>query len=73
MAHEFLSFLTYTDFPTRHFSTYISRDQEGPAQVLVKREAPSFSVPIHAGNVLLHCLVIESEPYTIIIVDLLTE
>lgn len=59
--------------PTRHSSTYISGDQEGPAQVLVKREAPSFSIAIHAGNILLHCLIVEPEPYTIIIVDLLTE
>lgn len=38
--------------------------------MLVKREAPGFSVPIHAGNVLLYCFIIEPEPYTIIIVDL---
>lgn len=58
---------------TRHSSTYISWDQEGSAQVLVKREAPSFSVAIHAGNVLLHRLIVEPEPYAIIVVDLLTE
>lgn len=38
--------------------------------MLVKREAPGFSVPIHVGNILLNCLIIQSEPDTIIIVDL---
>lgn len=50
--------------------TYINRDQEVSAQMLVKREAPGFSVPIHVGNILLYSLIIQSEPHTIIIVDL---
>lgn len=50
--------------------TYINRDQEISAQMLVKREAPGFSVPIHVGNILLYSLIIQSEPHTIIIVDL---
>lgn len=52
------------------YCTYVGWDQQAPAQVLIKREAPGFSVPIHAGNILLYRLIIESEPYTIIIVDL---
>lgn len=50
--------------------TYVDRDQEASAQMLVKREAPGFSVPIHVWNILLYCLIIQSEPDTIIIVDL---
>lgn len=38
--------------------------------MLVKREAPGFSVPIHVGHILLYCLIIQPEPNTIIIVDL---
>lgn len=38
--------------------------------MLVKREAPGFSVTIHVRNILLYCLIIQSQPYTIIIVDL---
>lgn len=50
--------------------TYINRDQEVSAKMLVKREAPGFSVPIHVGNILLYSVIIQSEPHTIIIVDL---
>lgn len=56
--------------PSRLSSTYVSWDQEGPAQVLVKWEAPGFSVAIHTGDILFYCLIIEPEPYTIIIMDL---
>lgn len=50
--------------------TYVGGDQKAPAQMLVKREAPGLSVPIHAGHVLLYGFVIEFEPHAIIIVDL---
>lgn len=50
--------------------TYVIRDQEVPAQVLVIREAPCLSVPIHVGNVLLYSLIVEPEPHPIIIADL---
>lgn len=57
-------------FYKREAYTYINRDQEVSPQMLVKREAPGFSVPIHTGNILLYSLIIQSEPHTIIIVDL---
>lgn len=69
-AQEPLSLLNWDRLLSRPPSTYVGWDQEAPAQVLVKREAPGFSVPIHAGNILLYCFIIEPEPYTIIIVDL---
>jgi hypothetical protein len=38
--------------------------------MLVKREAPGFSVTVHVRNILLYCLLIQSQPHAIIIVDL---
>lgn len=38
--------------------------------MLIKREAPGFSVTIHVRNILLYRLIIQSQPHTIIVVDL---
>lgn len=50
--------------------TYVNRYQKALAKMLVKREAPGFSVTIHVRNILLYCLIIQPQPNTIIIVDL---
>ena len=38
--------------------------------MLIKREAPGFRVTIHVRNILLYCLIVQSQPYTIVIVNL---
>lgn len=50
--------------------TYVNRDQKTLAKVLIKGQAPGFSVTIHVRNILLYCLIIQSQPHTIIIMDL---
>lgn len=38
--------------------------------MLIKRKAPGFSVPVHVRNILLYGLIVQPQPYTIVIVDL---
>lgn len=50
--------------------TYINRDQKALAKMLVKRQTPGFSVTIHIRNIFPYCFIVQTQPYTIIIVDL---